>query len=394
MARLIPKPLEMMRSLIACHSVSSADPKLDQSNLAVIHLLAEWLEALGFAIEILPISDRKANLLARLGNQEDPFGLVLSGHTDTVPFDEGCWSVDPFGGIVKDDALYGLGSADMKSFLALAIEAASRLKSRNLRHPLTVLATADEESSMSGARSLAEQQRTLGRYCVIGEPTGLRPIRMHKGVMMEAIEVHGKSGHSSDPDLGANAIEGMQAILGELAEWRSEMRQHYTHPQFKVPFPTLNFGAIHGGDNPNRICAHCALQIDLRPLPGMDLSLLRSDLRARLARAMTPHPRLTWNHAPLFDGLPPFETSSDAALVRACEEITGHQSAAVAFGTEAPLLAQLGLETVILGPGHIEQAHQPDEYLPLGHIEPCLDTLAGLIERFCLTPARNESPPV
>ncbi len=386
MARLIPAPLDMMRSLIERPSVSSADPRFDQSNREVIGLLAEWLDNLGFRIEILPVGERKANLRATLGSAEDNGGLVLSGHTDTVPCDEGRWSVDPFAGTIKNDALYGLGSADMKSFLALAVEAARRLEDRPLRHPLTILATADEESSMSGARSLLAAQRPFGRFCVIGEPTGLRPIRMHKGVMMEAIAVEGKSGHSSDPDLGANAIEGMQAILAELLAWRSEMREHYLDPNFKVPFPTLNLGSIHGGDNPNRICAHCALQIDLRPLPGMPLAMLRQDLRDRLTRAMMPFPRLEWTHRPLFDGVPPFETPAEAELIQACEAITGQQAGAVAFGTEAPLLARLGMETVVLGPGHIEHAHQPDEYLPLDHIAPCLDTLAGLIERFCLAP--------
>ncbi|MCU0734256.1 MAG: acetylornithine deacetylase [Methylotetracoccus sp.] len=394
MTRLIPPPLEMMRSLIERRSVSSANPKLDQSNREVIDLLAGWLDDLGFRIEILPVGERKANLRATLGDADGAEGLVLAGHTDTVPYDEGRWSVDPFAGVVKDDALYGLGSADMKSFLALAVEAAQRLGDTPLRHPLTILATADEESSMSGARSLAEARRPFGRFCVIGEPTGLRPIRMHKGVMMEAIAVQGKAGHSSDPDFGANAIEGMQAILTELLEWRREMRQRYRDPNFTVPFPTLNLGSIHGGDNPNRICAHCALQIDLRPLPGMQVPRLRQDLRERLAKAMTSFPRLAWTHEPLFDGLPPFETPAEAVLVRACEDITGQPATAAAFGTEAPLLARLGMETVVLGPGHIEQAHQPDEYLPLGHIEPCLGTLARLIERFCLTPVDQASRPM
>jgi len=383
MARLIPTPIEMMRALIGRPSVSSTDGRLDQSNLEVIQLLASWLEDLGFSIEIQEINERKANLVAVLGETDAMDGLVLSGHTDTVPFDAGRWSVDPFAGVIEDDALYGLGSADMKSFLALAIEAASRLRQEHLERPLVILATADEESSMSGARLLAAQQRRLGRFCVIGEPTGMKPIRMHKGVMMEKILVVGKSGHSSDPSLGANAIEGMHAVLSELLEWRNEIQARYSSPFFKVPYPTINLGSIHGGDNPNRICAQCSLQIDVRPLPGMHLHDLREALFDRLAKALATFPRLNWQLQPLFDGLPPFETPAEALLVRTCEAITGESASAVAFGTEAPLLSQLGLETVVLGPGHIDQAHQPDEFLPLGHIEPCLDILGRLIGRFC-----------
>jgi acetylornithine deacetylase len=272
----------------------------------------------------------------------------------------------------------------MKSFLALAIEAASRFRADDLCHPLVILATADEESSMSGARLLAERERRLGRYCVIGEPTGMQPVRMHKGVMMEAIEIIGRAGHSSDPGLGANAIDGMHAVLSELIGLRADWREAHTNPLFKVPFPTLNLGSIHGGDNPNRICGQCSLQIDVRPLPGMAIGQLRSTLREHLAKALSAYPDLRWQLRPLFDGLPPFETPADAVLIETCEAITGQPAIAVAFGTEAPYFSQLGMETVVMGPGHIEQAHQPDEYLPLAHVAPCLKIAGRLIERFCV----------
>jgi acetylornithine deacetylase len=161
------------------------------------------------------------------------------------------------------------------------------------------------------------------------------------------------------------------------------MRAEHHQAEFHVPFPTLNLGAIQGGDSPNRICGHCRLQIDLRPLPGMPLPELRGELSRRVQAALTAYPRLRGSVAPLFAGIPPFETPADAALVRYCEAITGERAAAVAFGTEAPLLMQTGLETLILGPGHIAQAHQPDEYLPLAHIEPCLAILERLIGEYC-----------
>ncbi|HUM91301.1 MAG TPA: M20/M25/M40 family metallo-hydrolase, partial [Candidatus Competibacter sp.] len=212
--------LDRIRQLIATPSVSSVSPQFDQSNRVVIDLLAEWLEASGFAvrIELLPGRSDKANLIATLG--EGPGGLVLAGHTDTVPFDAGRWRYDPFGGTVADERIYGLGSADMKSFLALAIEAAREFSARDLRQPLVILATADEESSMGGARALAAAGQPLGRHAVIGEPTGLRPVRMHKGILMEAIRLEGRSGHSSNPALGASALEGMHQVIGELLHWR------------------------------------------------------------------------------------------------------------------------------------------------------------------------------
>lgn len=375
----------LIRALIARPSVSSSKHYIDQSNLDVIHLLAEWLEDSGFSVTVHEVAPGKANLVAKLGGDGHPGeGLVLSGHTDTVPFDEGQWSCDPFGGAEREGRLYGLGSCDMKAFFALAIESARSFDPKSFRKPLTILATADEESSMAGAKYLVANGLKLGRYAIIGEPTDLQPIRMHKGVMMESIRVLGHAGHSSDPSLGANAIEGMHRVLSELLAWRTELQAKNRNPMFRVDAPTLNLGAIHGGDNPNRICAHCEMLIDIRPLPGMDIEELRENLQHRLALALADFPKLRIESSPLFDGVPAFETAAGSAMVRACEELGGLESGAVAFGTEAPFLSRLGLETVILGAGSINQAHQPDEYLPLSHIKPMVSILKGLIGRFCI----------
>ncbi len=378
--------LDRIRQLIAIPSVSSVSPQFDQSNRPVIDLLAVWLEDAGFAVRIEPLPERldKANLIATLG--DGPGGLVLAGHTDTVPFDAGRWRYDPFGGTVAEDRIYGLGSADMKAFLALTIAAAAGFKAGELRQPLVILATADEESSMSGARVLAAAGRPLGRHAVIGEPTGLKPVRMHKGILMEAIRLEGRSGHSSNPALGVNALEGMYQVIGELLRWRAELQARYHNPLFEVPAPTLNLGRIHGGDNPNRICADCELHIDIRLLPGMTLADLRGELHRRLGRVLADGEcRLSF--APLFEGVEAMETSATAAIIRATEELTGAPAGAVGFGTEGPYLNALGMETVILGPGGVESAHQPDEYLALDMIEPTLDLLRKLIRRFCLEPA-------
>lgn len=383
MPHRLPDTLAMIRALIAQPSISCTDPRYDLSNLPVIHLLAEWLETLGFTVEIRPITPSKANLIATLGNPDNPGGLVLSGHTDTVPCNPERWQSDPFKATERDHRLYGLGSADMKSFFALALEAATRLNPKKLQQPLVILATADEESSMQGARTLLTQNARLGRYAVIGEPTGLKPIRMHKGIMMEAVTVHGKAGHSSDPTLGANAMEGMREILTQLLAYGNHLKQQHRHPAFKVDYPTLNLGSIHGGDNPNRICGHCEVQFDLRPLPGMSLDTVHDDLLQRLQTALEDYPGLSLEVRKLFDGIPAFETAADAIIVQVAEALTGHSAEAVAFGTEAPFLSQLGLETLIMGPGHIEQAHQPDEYLPLDHIQPTVNLITQLIHRFC-----------
>ncbi len=389
MNRRLPSIPEMIGTLIGEPSISSADPHHDQGNLGVIHRLAEWAESLGFRVEIDPVNDRKANLIATLGaSAADDIagGLVLSGHTDTVPCNPGLWSSDPFMATERDGRIYGLGSADMKSFFALILEAASQFQAQDLQRPLVLLGTADEESSMSGARQLLNQNRQLGRQAVIGEPTGLKPIRMHKGVMMESIMVRGQAGHSSNPALGANAIVGMQAVMTELLVFQQELQARYRNTAFEVDYPTINLGAIHGGDNPNRICGACELLIDIRPLPGMDIDTLHEALCQRLEGILARDPRLYLEVKRLFPGLPAFETSADNDMTRSCEAFSGQSAGAVAFGTEAPFLDQLGMQTIVMGPGFIDQAHQPDEYLPLEHIPPGIDLLSRLIHRYCLSP--------
>ncbi len=379
----VPPLKQQFATLIAAPSVSCTRPDLDQSNQPVIDALAGWLADLGFRCETREVSPGKFNLLARYGS--GPGGLVLAGHSDTVPFDAGRWQGDPLRLREADNRWYGLGSCDMKGFFPLVIEAVRPLLGQPFRQPLLVLVTCDEESSMSGARALAAAGQPLGRAAVIGEPTGLRPVRLHKGVMMERIEITGQSGHSSDPALGRSALEGMHAVIGELLQLRQQWQQQYCNPLFSVPQPTLNLGCIHGGDNPNRICARCALEFDLRPLPGMAAAALRDCIRQRLDR-VAEEQQLAIEFRPLFPEVPPFEQPAASELVRLAEQLCGHEAGAVAFGTEAPYLQALGCETLVLGPGDIACAHQPDEYLALDRIEPTLHLLRQLIRYYCLTP--------
>lgn len=378
--------LEMISALIATPSVSSVTPSLDMGNMKIIELLATWLEDLDFTVDVQAIENcpDKANLIASMGHGED--GLVLAGHTDTVPFDEHLWKFDPFKATESSGRLYGLGTSDMKSFMAIAISAAARFSTNRLKRPLTLLATADEETTMDGARLLADRGLRLGRYCLIGEPTNLLPIRQHKGILMEAIHLTGHSGHSSDPALGNSALEGMHAVIQCIIEFRREMQDRYHNPAFDVPFPTLNLGHIFGGDSPNRICGECELHIDLRPLPGMDMNHLRQTLRDEITKVASDC-GLLCEFTKLLDGVPGMQTAADSPLVRLAENLTGRNSLAAAFATEGPYYSLMGMDTVILGPGDIVQAHQPDEYLALERIEPTLDVLSKMIHKLCVRDA-------
>ena len=271
----------------------------------------------------------------------------------------------------------------MKGFFPLIIEAVRDYVDQPFKQPLIVLATADEESSMSGARALVASGLPKARHAIIGEPTGLKPIRVHKGIMMERIDITGQAGHSSDPALGNNAMEAMHSVISELMVLRSSWQKRWNNPLFGVPTPTLNLGCIHGGDNPNRICAKCALEFDIRPLPGMDPDALRADIQTRLD-LIAAERQVEIVYAPLFPGVPPMDTAADAPLVKVCEALTGYNAGSVAFATEGPYLNQIGMQTLILGPGDIDQAHQPDEFLAMDRLNPTVDILRELIKRFCL----------
>lgn len=381
---VLPPFNKMLHQLVGIPSISSAQPELDSSNLGVCEVLASWLDTLGFNIEMMPVPAMpgKYNLIATLGC--GPGGLVLAGHTDTVPCNEELWQSNPWQLTERQDKFFGLGSADMKGFFPIALAAAQQFQHQQLKHPLIILATADEESTMSGAQALVAAGKPHARYAIIGEPTDMQPVRLHKGIMMERLKISGSSGHSSDPTLGANALEAMHQAMGLILDYRQQLQQRYQHPGFSIPAPTLNLGHIHGGDNPNRICGDSELHFDLRPLPGMEIDQLRQELRNIVAPVADKF-KVSVKLEAIYHGVPPFENDANSELVTLAEKLSGHDAQAVAFCTEAPYFQQLGMDTIVMGPGHIDQAHQPNEFLPLAHINPMIKLLTQVIHKLCVT---------
>lgn len=381
----MPKLISNLKQLIALPSISSSDPALDTSNQPVLDMLAEQLSTLGFKIEFQNLGDNKANLIATLGS--GPGGLVLAGHTDTVPYDEGQWLSDPFTVTDRDNRFYGLGTTDMKGFFAVTLEAISQiiteLGGKELQQPLIVLATADEETSMAGARALAAAGIPKARYAVIGEPTGLKPVRMHKGVMMESISLEGRSGHSSNPALGNSALDAMHKVISELMALRERWGKQYQNPAFEVILPTLNLASIHGGDAPNRICRHCELRFDIRLLPGMQNDEVRHSIKNCVNTALLGS-HVTPSFASLFEGVSAFCEAETSELVQFAEKLTGHKSISAGFATEAPFMQALGMQTIVMGPGSIDCAHQANEYLAQDQINPAVDLLKSLIQEYCV----------
>lgn len=386
MMKNFPDIKQSFSELIATPSISALEAELDMSNQGVVTLLSQWLSDLGFECQIQAVADTrgKNNLLAKIGQGRG--GLLLAGHTDTVPFDEGRWSQDPFTLTEKDNRWYGLGTCDMKGFFALVIEAVRQMPTQDFVRPLYILASADEETTMNGAKAFAQSKAIAPEYALIGEPTGLKPVYMHKGHLAQGIRITGRSGHSSDPDKGLNAIEIMHQVIGQLLKLKQHLADNYREEAFSVPYPTMNFGHIHGGDAANRICGCCDLHLDIRPLPGLPLEVLEQLLIQYLAELSQRYPGAI-NISQLYPGSQPFAGQADNQWSQLVAQLSNTAPEVVNYATEAPYIQQLGCQTLVWGPGSIEQAHQPDEYLDTAYINKTVDLLKQLIYQACIKPS-------
>jgi acetylornithine deacetylase len=374
--------LEHYETIIKTPSISAFDEKFNMSNKPLIDILSSWFSDLGFSItiQLVPGTGNKFNMLAKIGSGEG--GLLLCGHSDTVPYDEGRWQSDPFKVKQADGKLFGLGSCDMKGFFAFIIEALKTIPLNKLKKPLYILATADEETSMAGARFFAEQQLIKPSMAIIGEPTELIPIYKHKGHIAQSLNVQGKAGHSSDPDKGVNAIEIMYQAMGQLMDLQSKLKSQFHDAAFSVPHVTMNLGHISGGDAENRICGHCKLNFDMRVVPELNDEQALSMIEEALAPVFAKYPsRLSLDL--MYPTAPAFACRDEQNILALAEQLTGKKFQSANYATEAPFINQLGCDTIILGPGSIDQAHQPDEYISLDYVVPTVHILQQMIKKVC-----------
>lgn len=357
--------LELLRRLVAIDSTSAL------SNLPIANELANYCD--GANVELLHSPDgAKANLLIRFGPVTEG-GLILSGHMDAVPATETTWESDPFTLTERDDRYVGRGAADMKGFLAVATNAA--LASQNLRKPLYLLFTYDEEVGTLGAKQFAEtwdRARPLPRHCIIGEPTSFRAVRAHKGHLKLRFTVTGKSAHSGYPHLGENAIEKARPLLEALSNLRRELESEpIEHAELfaDAPYVPLNIATIHGGSAVNIVPDRCVIEVGIRLLPGMTTASI-------LARVPQPVEILSESPPMLLD------RSSEIYQAVAPHAMKGRPES-VSFASDAGWLQSLGIDCLLFGPGAIEVAHQPNEFTPKEEFHRAGAILRDLIARFC-----------
>lgn len=371
----------LLRHLIAFPTVST------DSNLAMIEFLADRLQGVGAKVEVhADPSGMKANLFATLGPEVDG-GILLSGHSDVVPVADQDWTTDPFEMVERDGRLYGRGTCDMKGFIAAAVAMAPFYAEKVKDRPIHFAFTHDEETGCLGAQALAQVLRAQGvrpGVAIIGEPTLMRIIEGHKGCYEYTTHFTGLEGHGSGPDRGVNAVEYAVRYVGRLLELKEKLKARApAKGRFDPPWTTINTGALVGGVAHNVIPGKARVDWEMRPVQAGDADFVKDDLHRYCTHTLLPAMRAVMPEADIVtevigevDGLIPADENEARDIVA---ELTGANGAdTVAFGTEAGIFQALGLSAVVCGPGSIEQAHKPDEYLALDQLEECLVMLERL----------------
>ena len=372
--------LELARTLVRMNTVSR------ESNLELIHFIRDELARHGIESTLtFDDSGQKANLFATVGEGK-PAGVIVSGHTDTVPWDGQDWSVDPIGAVLRDGRLYGRGSADMKSFIGLAVAQVPAWLEADLPFAVHLAFSYDEEVGCFGAPRLIADLRERGvkpLACVVGEPTGMVPALAHKGVHRWRCCVRGHAAHSSLTPSGVNAIEVGARVIGKLTGMAERWRDHEPRYEgFDVPYSTGSVGVIEGGIADNVVPADCFFNYEFREVPGADVTAMQAEMLA-FAEALEPGMREVADDAGIrFEpicSVPSFlARDDDLAVLLARRLAEADATTLVAFGTEAGLFQRAGIPTVVCGPGHIAQAHQADEYVSLAQLAAAERFLLGL----------------
>jgi acetylornithine deacetylase len=371
------RPRALLQELVAIPSVSS------QSNVPLIEWIQKFFFPLGWHQRLFSYKDasgiEKRNLIVSPQPLEEGTihaELAIVCHTDTVPFNS--W-LNATSLREENGMLHGCGACDVKGFLACMLCAASELDAALLKHPFCLVFTSDEEIGCKGARFLDEQKALQARYAIVGEPTSLTPARAGKGYCLAAVHVKGKAAHSAFPEAGRSAIFGAARLLQEIELLANELTQE-RNEAFSPPWTTLNVGEIHGGTAKNVIPAECSFLLEWRPIPEQNPELVIDRLRRIIDRLAADKVEAELEILRLDAG---FETSVESAVIKTVHTSAEKAIETISFGTEAPWLAKMGAEAVVIGPGSMLTAHSPRECVPIKELDDCVNLLRTVIQQLC-----------
>lgn len=368
--------IEILAALVGFPSV------VGTNNKAIVEWISAYAKSAGADVSLLtgPEGDR-ANLFISIGPRDVP-GYILSGHTDVVPAQEAEWSSDPFELHRDGDRLYGRGTTDMKGFLACALAALPMLSATALNRPIHLAFSYDEEA---GCRGVPHLLKALPELCakpvgaIIGEPSRMQAVRGHKGKAAARLEIIGRSGHSSRPDLGLNAVHAMAGVISKAVAYGGTLEVGPVDANFEPPSSTLQFGVIAGGQAVNIIPHRCSADIELRSIPDVSPTALLEPVTAELQALRDEGFDVLWH--PL-SAYPAFSIPDHNPLAQLMVTLTGQQTLpAVSYGTEAGLYQQAGIDAIICGPGDISRAHRPNEYIEMAEMQACKQMIANLAAR-------------
>ena len=378
------RTLEQIRRLVSFDTVSR------NSNLALIEHVRDSLADLGVESALVgDESGEKANLYATIGPPGVP-GIALSGHTDVVPVDDQDWDSDPFEVVERDGRLFGRGTADMKSFIAATLAALPSLVERDLETPIHLAFSFDEEIGCKGVRHLLgwlAERPVRPRGVIVGEPTGMEVVRAHKGKVSFRCHVHGRESHSGLAHLGVNAVEAAAEAVAFLKRLARRYRDDGPFDEeLTPPYTTVHTGVIRGGTQVNIVPRHCSFDFEFRHLPADDPDRIFEALTRHLDESLLPEmravdPDARFEFEPL-SRIPGLAADESSEIVQLALALTGrNRTGKVSFGTEGGLFERDGMPAVVCGPGHIAQAHKPNEFIALTQIAECERFLARLFDR-------------
>lgn len=381
-------------SLDLMNKLMSFDTTSDQSNLPMINFVRDYLENLG--VESYLTYDqfkKKANLFASIGPSGQP-GVVISGHTDVVPVTSQRWSVKPYAVTKRGERLYGRGTADMKTFIAIALAFGEIFRERDLKIPIHYALSYDEEVGALGVPLLIEDMKervVLPAACIVGEPSSMRVVTAHKGKIVCRAEFKGVAAHTGVPHIGANAIEAAGKTITYLSKMGRQFREDGPFDDnFEPPtYTTIQVCMVEGGTAVNIVPNFASFDFDIRYLPSQDPYEILDDIKEFVEMSVLPElTSVSMNTSVdvvLYPGETiPLNTSEDEMVTQLARQLAGQdETQKVGFGTEAGYFQQAGIPTVVCGPGHIDQAHQPDEFIEIEQVALCEEFFYRLTSRLC-----------